>query len=590
MAKFRLRVRGSKAFKPSNGSSSSNSKVTKHRSVAKSKRLIDISSLGSMNDGFKTNEDDDDKAFDEHLPIHQMSLKENVRQESEENTLRSTEHSKMPSESLNQARFSKHDQLLWKMLPSSILFLCSRDYRTILPMFVPVLGAALNEPDYCCISLASIRAALQIDKENDLKIMEKYAKNFFPILFSIYTNGVEDLFAENKPITKVDPSAVHQSTLATIRLYMHTIPKSLLKQYIALASTKLNDQEIISEQKILLVDILTAMCIAADVDDLQTIFNSITPWFDSHERPQKKAYRLLAQIYHRINEDDLKSFFANNKPFLKEIISSGYEKIQCCSLPWRLAIYRNVLSSINLFDKLVEFCDLIYNEILDHLNNVNSKSTRQQSANCLTEMIEKLLRLWSTEENSYKPSPLDTYFCRLFVTVKKRSKDNVNKLCCALIALNILTRKHMRNLSSAALVTQLIGCVSEILDSVKEASVRLLAIRLMRTACSKMQPFMFNQFKNIILTAVFSQPIDSSTVRTRKANSLLLDQLIDILGIEELFSFVRSSANSTAIWIKMLKNSDKMRRRKYRRKTVGKNRSYSGIKKFTTKSFGKLEI
>lgn len=80
--------------------------------------------------------------------------------------------------------------------------------------------------------------------------MEKYAKNFFPILFSIYTNGVEDLFAENKPITKVDPSAVHQSTLATIRLYMHTIPKSLLKQYIALASTKLNDQEIISEQKV----------------------------------------------------------------------------------------------------------------------------------------------------------------------------------------------------------------------------------------------------------------------------------------------------------------------------------------------------
>ncbi|CAK5105809.1 unnamed protein product [Meloidogyne enterolobii] len=222
---------------------------------------------------------------------------------------------------------------------------------------------------------------------------------------------------------------------------------------------------------------------------------------------------------------------------------------------------------------------------MDHLNNVNSKSTRQQSANCLTEMFEKLLRLWSTEENSYKPNPLDTYFCRLFVTVKKCSKDNINKLCCALIALNILTRKHLRNLSSTTLVTQLIGCVNDVLDSEKEASVRLLAIRLMRTACSKMQPFMFNQFKNIILTAVFSQPIDTSTVRTRKANSLLLDQLIEIRGIEELLSFVKSSGNSPAIWIKMLKNSDKMRRRKHRRKTVGKNRSYNGIKKFATKSF-----
>lgn len=512
-----------------------------------------------------------------------------------ENTTRLTANSKMPFESLSQTKFSKHEQLLWKILPSNIFLSCSFDYRITLPMFVPVLGSALNEPEYCCISLASIRAALQIDKENDLKIMGKYAKNLLPILFSLYTNGVEDWVPDSKSTAKVDPNAVHQSTLATIRLYMYTIPKSLLKQYIVLATNKLKDassvDEIISEQKILLVDILTAMCIVADVDDLQIIFNSIKPWFESNERPQKKAYRLLAQIYRRINEDDLNLFFTSNQSFLKEIIISGSEGIGCSSLPWRIAIYRNVLSSINVFDKLVEFCDLIHNEIMDHLNNINSKPARQQSANCLAEMSEGLLRLWSLEENSSKPNPLDTHFCKLFVTIKKSLKDNINdikersKLCCALIALNILTRKHLRNLSSATLVAQLIGCISEVLDSAKEASARLLAIRLMRTACSKMQPFMFDHYKNIILTAVFSQPISSSTVRTRKANSLLLDLLIDVLGVEELLSFVKSDGNFNPIWIKMLKNSDKMRRRKIRRKAVKRIGISSGIKKkFANKS------
>ena len=93
--------------------------------------------------------------------------------------------------------------------------------------------------------------------------MEQYAKNFLPILFSIYINGVEDWAADGKTMTKVDPNAIHQSTLATIRLYMHSIPKSLLKKYIAIATSKLlvnmdapSGEEIISEQKVCIINLL----------------------------------------------------------------------------------------------------------------------------------------------------------------------------------------------------------------------------------------------------------------------------------------------------------------------------------------------
>lgn len=60
-------------------------------------------------------------------------------------------------------------------------------------------------------------------------------------------------------------------------------------------------------------------------------------------------------------------------------------------------MYFKVINSLNNLDQLVEFCDSIYNELIDHLNTINSKTTRQQSGNCLIEMSEGLLRLWAKE-------------------------------------------------------------------------------------------------------------------------------------------------------------------------------------------------
>jgi hypothetical protein len=53
-------------------------------------------------------------------------------------------------------------------------------------------------------------------------------------------------------------------------------------------------------------------------------------------------FRLLAQIYQRIKEPELALFFAENRPFLKQIISTGNGKVAKSSHQWRIAIYRNV--------------------------------------------------------------------------------------------------------------------------------------------------------------------------------------------------------------------------------------------------------
>jgi hypothetical protein len=55
------------------------------------------------------------------------------------------------------------------------------------------------------------------------------------------------------------------------------------------------------------------------------------------------------------------------------------------------------LNSFKNFDECFQFCSKIFNEIIEFLDPLNSSPTRQQSANCLLEMSEKLHQLWSKE-------------------------------------------------------------------------------------------------------------------------------------------------------------------------------------------------
>jgi hypothetical protein len=57
-------------------------------------------------------------------------------------------------------------------------------------------------------------------------------------------------------------------------------------------------------------------------------------------------------------------------------------------------------------------------------------------------------------------------------------------------------------------------------------------------------------------------------VRIRKSNALLLNLLLDRLGIEELIKFAEGGGNNVAIWTKMMRNIEKMQRRRERKKQI----------------------
>ena len=93
-------------------------------------------------------------------------------------------------------------------------------------------------------------------------------------------------------------------------------------------------------------------------------------------------------------------------------------------------------------------------------------------------------------------NPLDLLFANLFDFLKTKQSDGTdNKLYhqCALIALNILAQKQLRH-SNATLISHLIRHTSVALQTV-DPKCRVLAIRLMRTVCAKIEHFMFEQYK-----------------------------------------------------------------------------------------------
>ena len=54
-------------------------------------------------------------------------------------------------------------------------------------------------------------------------------------------------------------------------------------------------------------------------------------------------WRLLAQVYKRIEEPELKPFFDENRQFLQQTIQLGVENVTKSAYQWRIDIYRNVV-------------------------------------------------------------------------------------------------------------------------------------------------------------------------------------------------------------------------------------------------------
>jgi ribosomal RNA-processing protein 12 len=129
-----------------------------------------------------------------------------------------------------------------------------------------------------------------------------------------------------------------------------------------------------------------------------------------------------------------------------------------------------------------------------------------------------------------------------------------------LVALNVIAQKYL-HLLNACLLSRFIGHASSAVADTR-SPIRLLAIRLVRLLCIHLPAYALQQYKELLLNAVFcSQSSTDVTSRVRKANRLLFEILTEKLGRQSLESY----ASTQEGWMKQLKSVDRAIRRRQSR-------------------------
>uniref|UniRef100_A0A914WPA7 Ribosomal RNA-processing protein 12-like conserved domain-containing protein n=1 Tax=Plectus sambesii TaxID=2011161 RepID=A0A914WPA7_9BILA len=470
-------------------------------------------------------------------------------------------HRRLPNlDAVSAKVYETVQRQLWDLLPAFCA--APTDLEESFPDLAQVLGAALTErPDLRLTVLAGLRGLVRFAQAPDApesrqQAVAKYAKNYLPILFSLYT-------ADPPAVPSgYDTKGVRLAVLETIRLYVEIAPQELVVVYVDKAIEKSADAGEELEKKVRILDVLAALTKRANGALLTTIFDAVFQWFESPDAAlQKKAFRILEEMFRRRGSPDTESFFVSHWDHIQNALVHSMAGVAASSRAARLGVCRQIVAGMDDYTHLTEFSTTIADQLVRSLDKAQSTHTRSNAAKCLMEMCNKLIAVGN---HLYSPSTvLRPVFDAIYALATPKAAAGSNgdidleTSRATLVALNILAQKYAK-VVDAATVTRLMahGC-AWIGDG--RPAVRLLVIRLLKVLVTKLPDYALNQYREPLLAAVFGQMAPDVTQKMKRANRLLLDALAERFGAQVLAKYTDKSD-----WLKQLKNIEKIRRRKQR--------------------------
>ncbi|KFV18585.1 RRP12-like, partial [Tauraco erythrolophus] len=152
------------------------------------------------------------------------------------------------------------------------------------------LGMAISErPDLRLTVCQALRTLIHKGCETDAERAEvgRFAKNFLPILFNVYSQPEEDGASNSQ----------RRSVLDTVRAYLTITDPQMVCGFLQKASVKLTSPESSEFARLSILDLVVAMAPYADEQSLGSLYRTIQPSLQSKERSmQKKAYRVLEEV------------------------------------------------------------------------------------------------------------------------------------------------------------------------------------------------------------------------------------------------------------------------------------------------------
>nr|XP_055026488.1 RRP12-like protein [Misgurnus anguillicaudatus] len=226
---------------------------------------------------------------------------------------------------------------IWTMLPG----FCTKP--TDLASFKNIarsLGMALSErPDLRLCICQALRALINksCETEEEKAEVSRFAKNFLPILFNVYSQ---------QP-SPGEVASARMAVLDTIRVYLTITEQKMVWTFLQKASERLDSKDSSEFTRLAVMDLIVAMAPFVDKASMTQTYELIKPFLESKDSGiQKKAYRVLEEMCGGEREP-CKAFVLANLEQLKKTLLDSLKTAASPAKRPRLKCLIHIVKQIN---------------------------------------------------------------------------------------------------------------------------------------------------------------------------------------------------------------------------------------------------
>ncbi|XP_012287618.1 RRP12-like protein isoform X2 [Orussus abietinus] len=428
---------------------------------------------------------------------------------------------------------------IWALLPC----FCNDadDIKDSFKNIARILGSAISEKKDLRLSvMASLRKLITRSKEKnnteDIAELSRFAKNYLPLLFNLYTMKPNGSDEEGQRLAAFD----------TIKVYLSITNKALVGELFDNALIKLKDPETETFVKESVFDLVRLLIQFTDDSKLKVLYDFCTPTLMNMRKgkEQKKSYRFLEEMC-GADVETCKNFVNENCQAIQKVLRKSAPYVATISKGARLRCLNHLISSHPDLKKTKLFKEILPEVVL--CTKVLNERCRTSAFQLLNTMAEILL----DDEELFKE----------YIDMLAAGLGGSPSYCSAtLLALASITYKYNGALGVQT-IQEIVEKVSGLL-TVPTREIVLSALSYIKVYLTVIPLTIVAPSLPSIMKALSGMTDDCKRHFRQKVRDLLI-KLVRKFGIEAVTNLIPSN---DAVMHKRIKNIRKVQSRKQKAK------------------------
>ncbi|CAF0826341.1 unnamed protein product [Adineta ricciae] len=447
-------------------------------------------------------------------------------------------------DSTNATVLSTLQDQIWSLFPGYCSY--ATDISTSLKLVAKGIGTSLTKrPDLRLHLLAGLRNLIsKTNDENDQQEVAKYAKNYLPLLFNMYTSEKWNMSR--------DP--VRQSVFETIKRYLMITDSVLCQQFFDRSLEKTQNADIDQITLTYLLDIVLALVPYLDEKRLELLEQKLKQLFAVKDGTvkrsvMKKSYRILEELCTRSTLTIQQFLNETRANILLEHLLASLTKSQSALKGSQIRCISSLLDMPT--NQTVAKIKQIVPQAVQCLHEINSRTRHDAYL-----LIIKCARLWTTlSEHSFIDS-LTGFFH--FLMAGLVSPHSPSMTSATVLAISRLCLEFRENIAGS-IVDELVSTLILILQS-KERQIVQAALSFCRVLLIILNETILSKYIDQLAHALTVMR-EENNFTYRSKLKLILQKLVRIFGFDALRDLFPASFHPQMSYINKM-HARKERRRK----------------------------